>query len=111
MNKLVLLCMLFIGAVTHAEQIPTKKVIQMSVSEKGFEPNAITVKPGTSVTLEITRKTDSTCATEVQVPSKKIKKELPLNKMVSIDLGKLDKGEVNFGCGMNMMEAGVISVK
>lgn len=111
MKKLALLVVISISTSVYAEKAATKKVVQMSVTEKGFEPNAITVTPGTAVTLEITRKTDSTCANEVQVPSKKVKKELPLNKMVSIDLGTLEKGEVNFGCGMNMMEAGVISVK
>ncbi len=84
--------------------------IEISVTEKGFEPSTINVSPGQSVTLNITRKTDSTCSTQIQIPSKKIKKELPLNQVVSIDLGKLKKGEIRFGCGMNMMEGGKIYV-
>lgn len=84
--------------------------IELSVTEKGFEPNQINVKPGELVTLKVTRKTDSTCATAIQIPSKKIKKDLPLNKTVSIDLGKLDKGEIRFACGMDMV-TGIILVK
>ncbi len=76
---------------------------EVSVTENGFEPSTITVKPGSNVILNITRKTDSTCATQVQVPSKKIKKDLPLNKMVSVDIGTVKNGEIAFGCGMNMM--------
>jgi plastocyanin domain-containing protein len=79
------------------------------VTEKGFEPGTLTVQPGTQITLKITRKTDSTCATAVQVPSKKIKKELPLNKAVAIDLGVLAKGEIRFACGMNMIEGKIIA--
>lgn len=77
--------------------------VDVLVTEKGFEPSTIIVKPGSNVTLNITRKTDVTCATQVVVPSKKIKKDLPLNKMVSVDVGTVKKGEIAFGCGMNMM--------
>lgn len=86
------------------------QVINLLVTEKGFEPSSINVKPGTNVELKITRKTNSTCAREILIPSKNIKKELPLNKTVSIQTGKLEKGEVTFACGMNMV-TGVIVVK
>lgn len=82
--------------------------IQVQVTEKGFEPKQIDVKPGTAVTLKVTRKTDSTCATSIAISSKGIEKDLPLNKTVSIDLGKLDKGEVRFACGMNMVSGQII---
>lgn len=84
--------------------------VELSVTEKGFEPNQINVKPGEPVTLKVTRKTDSTCATAIQIPAKNIKKDLPLNKVVSIDLGKLEKGEIRFACGMDMV-SGIILVK
>jgi plastocyanin domain-containing protein len=84
--------------------------INLLVTEKGFEPSTINVKPGTNVELKITRKTNSTCAREILIPSKNIKKELPLNKTVNIQTGKLEKGEITFACGMNMV-TGVIVVK
>jgi len=96
-----------VGAV---DKINTQ-VVEISVTEKGFKPSTVNVTPKKSVTLKITRKTDSTCAVQVQIPSKKIKKVLPLNQVVSIDLGKLEKGEISFGCGMNMMEGGRILIK
>ncbi|CAF4248990.1 unnamed protein product [Rotaria magnacalcarata] len=80
------------------------QTIELSVTEKGFEPSTVNVMLGTNVILKVTRKTDSTCATQIQIPSKKIKQELPLNKAVSIEVGRLEKGEIRFGCGMNMME-------
>jgi plastocyanin domain-containing protein len=84
------------------------QVVELRVTEKGFEPNHIDVKPGTSVTLSVTRETDSTCATAIQIPSKKIKKDLPLKMIVRIDLGKLEKGEIRFACGMDMVSGQII---
>ncbi len=82
--------------------------VDLQVTEKGFEPSQIDVKPGTSVTLKVTRKTDSTCATSISIPSKNMKKDLPLNQTVNIDLGKLDKGEVRFACGMDMVSGHIL---
>jgi plastocyanin domain-containing protein len=84
------------------------QIIDLSVTEQGFEPKQIDVKPGTSVVLNVKRKTDSTCATAIQIPSKKIKRDLPLNKPVIIALGKLAKGEIRFACGMDMIGGSII---
>lgn len=109
MKTQILMALLAIGIVgTTGQAKETTQKVVLSVTENGFEPKSIDVKSGTDIVLEITRKTDSTCATQIQVPSKKIKVELPRDKMVSIALGKLEKGEIRFGCGMNMMEAGRI---
>ncbi|MGE4130536.1 MAG: cupredoxin domain-containing protein [Bdellovibrionales bacterium] len=86
------------------------QVVELQVTEKGFEPSSVNMKPGVPVVLKVTRKTDSTCATQIKIQSKKIKKDLPLNKPVTIALGKLDKGEIRFGCGMDMI-TGQIFVK
>jgi plastocyanin domain-containing protein len=87
-----------------------KQTINVAVTEKGFEPSSLKASPGQDISLAVTRKTDSTCAKEILFPSQKIKKELPLNKTVTINLGKLKKGEVSFSCGMNMV-SGVINVQ
>ncbi len=105
---LVLSMILGVGAAHAAPATAKHQDIDLQVTEKGFEPSQIDVKPGTSVTLKVTRKTDSTCATAIQIPSKKIKKELPLNKTVSVELGKLEKGEVRFACGMEMVSGQII---
>lgn len=87
----------------------TEKV-NINVTDNGFEPSQIKVKPGSDVELEVTRKTNETCATEISIPSKGIKKSLPLNKTVNIKLGQLKKGEVKFSCGMDMI-SGVINIQ
>jgi plastocyanin domain-containing protein len=107
--KLLLTALLLLPSLSVANE--PKQTVDISVTENGFEPSAVNVKPNTIVTLNVTRKTDSTCAREIQVPTQKIKKELPLNKVVAIELGKLKKGEIRFGCGMDMMVGGQIHVK
>lgn len=86
-----------------------EQVIDLQVTEKGFEPNSIDVKPGVPIILKVTRKTDSTCATQINIKSKNIKRDLPINKEVIISLGKLEKGEIRFGCGMDMITGGALS--
>lgn len=113
MKRVALCCLIAAAApIALAAETQSKKTIQIEVTEKGFVPSSIDVKPGTDVTLVVTRKTDSTCATNIQVPVKNIKNtDLPLNKPVTIALGVLTKGEIKFGCGMNMMDSGNIHVK
>ncbi len=95
--------------VNTADATESTQVIQLSVTEKGFVPDKINVKPGTHVILKVTRKTDSTCATQIKIPEKKIKKDLPLNKEVSIDVGILEKGKIGFACGMDMVTGFIIA--
>lgn len=84
------------------------KEYTLAVTEKGFEPSSLKVKAGEPVILKITRKTNSTCAREITVPSQKLKVDLPMDKEVTVKLASLQKGEVKFGCAMNMMIGGVI---
>ena len=87
----------------------TTQEIPLKVTSDGFEPSEIKVKPGTHVILKVTRTTDQTCATQIKVTEKKLKKELPLNKEVIVDLGTLKKGDVKFACGMDMISGHVVA--
>lgn len=101
----------FAGAAICANPNSKPVEIQITVTDKGFQPPSIKVPSGRFVTLKITRKSDETCATAVLIPSLKIKKYLPLNKMVTLALGRLEKGEIKMGCPMEMMESSIIHVE
>lgn len=109
MKQLLFGLVFFSVAITNAAKIDSK-VVEITVTEKGFEPSSVDIEPGVSLVLNVTRKTDATCATTIKVPSKKITKDLPLNKAVKIELGKLPKGEVKFLCGMDML-SGIVHVQ
>jgi plastocyanin domain-containing protein len=82
---------------------------KVDVTEEGFEPDSIKTAVDEEVTLEVTRKTNSTCATEIVIFSKEIREALPLDQTVVIELGKLAKGNVRFACGMGMVTGVVIT--
>lgn len=84
---------------------------KMKVTDNGYEPSTLKVKAKTPVVLKITRTTNGTCAREITVPSQKLKVDLPLNKEVTVKIAALEKGEIKFGCAMDMMIGGVINAQ
>lgn len=90
---------------------PAGKTIEMSVTEKGFEPEVVKVKKGEPVTLVITRKTDKTCATEIVIDEEKISTKLPLNKAVTVSFTPKKAGDMKYGCAMGKMIGGVLKVE
>lgn len=111
MKTIFAVLVFLIAAQSWANSDNEKQVIEITVTDNGFEPNAITVNSKQNVELKVTRKTDSTCATEILIPKENVKKALPLNQTVVLKLGQLKKGELKFGCGMNMMINGKIQVE
>jgi len=94
-----------------AAPAPAGKTIEMSVTEKGFEPDVVKVKKGEPVTLVITRKTDKTCATEIVIDEEKISTKLPLNKAVTVSFTPKKAGDMKYGCAMGKMIGGVLKVE
>jgi plastocyanin domain-containing protein len=81
---------------------------ELAVTDSGFAPATITIPAGTPVTLVVTRKTDQTCAKEIVFPDQKIRKPLPLNEAVEVTLPASPKGEIRYGCGMDMIQGTVV---
>ena len=109
MKNVLLAIATFASLNLYALDITKSKVIEIKVTEKGFQPSTVEVLSGEAITLQITRITDKTCATEIIIKDRNINQKLPLNETVSIDLGKIKKGTLNFSCGMNMDKGKIIS--
>lgn len=91
---------------------PTPKVVELQVTEDGFVPSQLTVKAGQPVTFRVVRKTDETCATEILIEGTDIKKPLPLNEAVEVAwTPPAQAGKVKFGCAMDMMIGGTLTVE
>jgi RND family efflux transporter MFP subunit len=86
-----------------------QQVARIEVTEKGFEPATVSLKPSVPVRLTFVRTTEHTCGTEVVVPSLNIRRQLPLNQQVNIDFTP-KAGTLDFACGMAMLK-GTIVVK
>ena len=82
--------------------------MRITVSDKGFEPSRVTLRAGVPARLTFVRTTDATCATEVAIPSLNIKRALPLNTPVTIELQPARAGEIAFACGMNMLSGTLV---
>lgn len=94
-----------------AKMAPEK--MEIAVTDKGFEPDKLTVKKGEPVELVFTRKTDQTCIKDVVLDTgaaKKIQKSLPLNKPVVIKTKFTKAGDLKYVCGMNMF-SGTVTVQ
>jgi plastocyanin domain-containing protein len=81
---------------------------KVTVTKDGFEPSKVTLRAGTPARLTFVRTTDQTCATEVAMPSLKIKRPLPLNKPVAIEFTPAKAGTVDFVCGMGMFKGNIV---
>ena len=62
---------------------------------------------GKTTTINFFRKDPSSCLEEVILSDFKIRKYLPLNKKVSIEITPQKTGEYSFSCGMNMFHGKV----
>jgi len=108
MTALIVSALLVLGPGTAKGDKP--RTVELSVTDKGFEPNNVTVKKGKPLHLVVTRKTDQTCATSIDIKDAGIRKDLPLNKAVAIDFTPEKAGEIRYACGMGMM-GGVLLVQ
>lgn len=86
------------------------RTIKLAVTKKGFVPDKIKVKKGEPLKLLVTRKTEETCATEIEIEDTKISQDLPLNKQVEVDYTPTKSGEVRYACSMGMV-GGVLLVE
>lgn len=102
---------LAVGACADSTQRASDGTIKMSVTDNGFEPARLSVDKGQPVRLEITRKTDRTCATEIVIDEYNVRADLPLNQPVTVTFTPTESGEVKYGCAMDKMIGGVISIK
>lgn len=76
--------------------------------EGGYSPEVISIPKGKTTKINFIRKDPSSCLEEVVVPEFKIRRFLPLNEKVSLQVTPKQKGEFAFSCGMNMYHGKII---
>jgi plastocyanin len=85
------------------------RVVEMAVTDDGFEPSKVKAKKGEKVRFVITRKTDSTCAKEIVIKAHGIDQPLPLNEPVTVEFTPTKSGEIRYACGMDHI-SGVVFI-
>jgi plastocyanin domain-containing protein len=89
------------------------KVVKASDSidiivDGGYNPSTISIPKGKTTKINFNRKDPSGCLEEVILPDFKIRKFLPLNKRISVELTPKKRGEFGFECGMGMFHGKII---
>jgi plastocyanin domain-containing protein len=87
------------------------RVIEIKVTEKGYEPSPVTLQQGQPVKLVMTRTTEHTCATGIVLDEHNINTPLPLNQPVEVTFTPSKAGKLVYGCAMGKMISGVLMVE
>ncbi|MFN3197728.1 MAG: cupredoxin domain-containing protein [Bradymonadia bacterium] len=94
---------------------PTKKSAPVSVSvtvgDAGYTPDQISARGGVPLALTFTRTSESVCGEEIVFPKYDIKKPLPLNQAVTINLTPKADETIAFTCGMGMFKGSIVAVQ
>lgn len=78
------------------------------VVDGGYSPEVISIPRGRTTKLNFIRKDPSSCLEEVIIPEFKIRKFLPLNQKLSVEITPKKPGKYEFVCGMNMFHGKII---
>lgn len=86
-------------------QAQGEQVVAITITPAGFEPAQIALAAGQPARLVFTRRTEQTCATNVQMPALGVPvTELPMEKPVAITVTPKENGTFTFACGMDMIK-------
>ena len=95
--------------VVSVENLPAGKAGEVDIIvEGGYNPEIISVPKGKITKINFIRKDKSNCLEEVVLPDFKIRKSLPLNQKVAVEITPQKVGEFIFSCGMNMFHGKII---
>lgn len=89
------------------KEITVKNEIDITVSG-GYSPEVISVPAGKLTKINFIRIDPTDCLQEVVLPDFKIKKQLPLNQKVSVEITPEKVGEYSYACGMNMYHGKIV---
>jgi len=84
-----------------------KTVVRVEVTETGFTPDTVNVRPDEPTVLAFVRTADPTCVTDVVFPESGIRHELPLNEIVRITVQPDAGNPLTFACPMDMHRGSV----
>lgn len=74
----------------------------------GYSPEAIIIPKNKLTKITFLRKDPSDCLSEIVLGDFRIRKQLPLNQKVTIELNPKTSGEFKYSCGMNMYHGKII---
>jgi len=89
------------------KEIEVKDEIDITVSG-GYSPEVITISKGKLTKINFLRTDPTECLSEVVLGDFKIRRDLPLNQKVTIEITPQKVGEYSYSCSMNMYHGKII---
>jgi len=74
----------------------------------GYSPEVISISKGKTTRINFLRTDPTECLSEVVLADFKIKKQLPLNQKVTVEITPQKTGEYGYSCSMNMFHGKII---
>ncbi len=96
---------------TRAEALPTPAAngeLHIEVGAHGYTPPEARAAANQPLRLVFTRTSNDGCGQELVFPSLGIRRDLPLNEPVAVDVTMPASGSLAFTCGMNMYRGAVV---
>lgn len=91
----------------------SKKAVEVQdevkiIVDGGYNPDTISIPVAKTTKIIFFRTDANSCLEEVIIPEFKVKKYLPLNQEVTIEINPTKIGEFEIVCGMNMFKGKII---
>ena len=96
------------GAATTSAQDDHRRSIPVEVGASGYSPSEVTAAAGEEVRLVFTRTSDEGCGQQLVFPDLNIRRDLPLDEAVPVDITMPASGAITFTCGMGMYRGSVV---
>ena len=74
----------------------------------GYSPEVISIPKGRLTKINFLRTDPTDCLEEVVLGDFKIRRKLPLNQKVTVEITPTKTGEFKFTCGMNMFHGKIV---
>lgn len=78
------------------------------IVEGGYSPEIISIPVNKTTKINFFRKDSNSCLEEIVIPHFKVRKFLPLNQKITIEITPQKPGNYEFVCGMNMFHGKII---
>lgn len=78
------------------------------IVEGGYSPEVVSIPRGRPTKINFIRKDPTDCLEEVVLGDFKIRKHLPLNQKVTVEINPQKEGEYGYSCGMNMYHGKIV---
>ena len=86
-----------------------RPTFEVEVRPDGYHPAEITAPPSTAIHVVFTRTSDEGCGQQVVFPDLNLRRDLPLDTPVSVDVTTPADGRIEFACGMGMLHGAVVA--